>query len=93
MSVFSELIPSLMTETPAKGRQLAIKIASKTIAAIQPNEQIRHQLRTEYDQSSQLLIQAGHIVAIDFKRLQQRIITGNKDKGNTKISINVQPLS
>ena len=69
MSVFSELLPSLMTETPAKGRELAIKIARKTIAAIQPNEQIRQQLRTEYDQSSQLLMQAGHIVAIEFQTI------------------------
>ncbi|WP_353651696.1 hexameric tyrosine-coordinated heme protein [Pseudoalteromonas sp. NBT06-2] len=36
--MFSELIPNLMTEIPGEGRELVIKMARKTIAAIQPNE-------------------------------------------------------
>lgn len=45
MSIFNELIPSLITVTAVEGRELAIKLARKTIAAIQPNADIRQQLR------------------------------------------------
>ena len=32
MSLFADLIPTLITDTPAQGRELAILIARKTIA-------------------------------------------------------------
>jgi hypothetical protein len=65
MSIFNEIIPSLKTATPAEGRELAIKLARKTIAAIQPSPEIRPQ----YDSSPGLLMQAGHIVAIEFQTI------------------------
>ncbi|MFT5705281.1 MAG: hypothetical protein ACI8SK_001236 [Shewanella sp.] len=69
MSIFNEVIPSLATATPAEGRELAIKLARKTIAAIQPNPDIRTKLRPVYDTKPELLMQAGHIVAVEFQTI------------------------
>lgn len=69
MSVFNELIPSLKTATPVEGRELAIKIARKTISAIQPNAETRQKLRPEYEENAAFLMQAGHIVAIEFQTI------------------------
>jgi hypothetical protein len=69
MSLFDDLIPTLITETPAQGRELAIMIARKTIATIQPDADIRGELRSDYDQDSAKLMQAGQIVAIEFQTI------------------------
>jgi len=69
MSIFNEIISSLKASTPAEGRELAIKLARKTIAAIQPNPEIRQKLRPKYDSNPELLMQAGHIVAIEFQTI------------------------
>ena len=74
MSLFDDLIPTLITDTPAQGRELAIMIARKTIATIQPDADIRTELRPDYDHDSAKLMQAGHIVAIEF----QTIAAANK---------------
>ncbi len=66
MSHFTELIPTLKTDTPAEGRELAIMIARKTIATLQPDAAVRSALRPEYESDSGLLMAAGHIVAIEF---------------------------
>lgn len=64
---------TLRTASLAKGRELAMKLAQKTIAAIQPSADIRQKLRPLYGPSPALLMQAGHMVAI---KLQT--IIGNK---------------
>lgn len=69
MSVFDDLIPTLTTETPAQGRELAIMMARKTIAAIQPDPEIRSGLRGDYAEDTAGLMQAGHIVAIEFQTI------------------------
>ncbi|MFT5757434.1 MAG: hypothetical protein ACI9LM_002168 [Alteromonadaceae bacterium] len=69
MTIFNSILPSLITKTPAEGRELAIKVARKTIAAIQPNGEIRQKLRPEYGTNPALLMQAGHIVAIEFQTI------------------------
>ncbi|MEM7323646.1 MAG: hexameric tyrosine-coordinated heme protein [Actinomycetota bacterium] len=66
MSLFTEVIPSLQTDTPAAGRELAIMMARKTIATIQPDAEVRSALRPQYGGDSGLLMQAGHIVAVEF---------------------------
>ncbi len=66
MSLFADLIPTLQTDTPAEGRELAIMIARKTIATIQPDADVRASLRPDYDSDSAKLMQAGHIVAVEF---------------------------
>lgn len=69
MSLFDDLIPTLITDTPAQGRELAIMIARKTIATIQPDADIRTELRPDYDHDSAKLMQAGQIVAIEFQTI------------------------
>jgi hypothetical protein len=69
MSHFTDLIPTLITETPAEGRELAIMIARKTIATIQPDAEVRTELRPDYDADSEKLMQAGQIVAIEFQTI------------------------
>ena len=69
MSHFTDLIPTLMTDTPAQGRELAIMIARKTIATIQPDADSRTELRPDYGNDSSKLMQAGQIVAIEFQTI------------------------
>ena len=66
MSVFDDGIPSLITDTPAQGRELAMMMARKTIAAMQPDADVRGGLRPDYAEDASVLLQAGHIVAVEF---------------------------
>lgn len=66
LSLFDDLIPTLMTDTPAQGRELAIMIARKTIATMQPDAEVRSALRPGYAGDASKLMEAGHIVAIEF---------------------------
>lgn len=63
------LVPdnTLITATPEEGRALAIMIARKTIAAIQPDADARGGLRALYANDPALLTAAGHVVAIEFQ--------------------------
>lgn len=63
-----ELVPgnTLITETPQLGRELAIMLARKTIAAIQPDSEARQLLRAGYATDANSLTMAGHVVAIEF---------------------------
>jgi hypothetical protein len=63
-----ELVPgnSLITKTPEEGRALAILIARHTIGAMQPDSEVRKQLRPQYADDAEDLIAAGHVVAIEF---------------------------
>jgi hypothetical protein len=62
------LVPgnSLVTATPEEGRQLAIKMARLIIKATQPNETVREKLRDVYANDASMLLQVGHIVALEF---------------------------
>lgn len=66
---FTELIPSLLTETPAEGRELAIMLARKTIAAMQSDPNVRAAQRPVYAENAGLLISAGHVVAVEFQTI------------------------
>ncbi|MFV0319694.1 MAG: hexameric tyrosine-coordinated heme protein [Microbacterium sp.] len=62
------LVPgnTLITATPEEGRELAIMLARKTIGAIQPDAQVRQDLRPAYATDADSLTAAGHVVAIEF---------------------------
>ena len=60
-------LESLITETPMEGRELALMMARKTIAAIQPNADIRKALRMSYAENTAQLISAAQVVAIEFQ--------------------------
>ena len=69
MSMFKDVVPSMMTNSAAEGRELAILIARKTVASIQPDAKIREELRSSYDSDPELLMKASHIVAIEFQTI------------------------
>ena len=58
MSLFTELIPSLITDTPAEGRELAIMMVRKTIGSIQKDPEVRERLRPAYAEDSMALIES-----------------------------------
>ncbi|WP_416895084.1 hexameric tyrosine-coordinated heme protein [Microbacterium sp.] len=68
LEVFMALVPgnTLITATPEEGRELAIMLARKTIGAIQPDAQVRQDLRPAYATDADSLTAAGHVVAIEF---------------------------
>ena len=57
---------SLLVPSPEEGRQLAIKMARLVIKARQPDDSVRGRLRDVYANDAAMLIQAGHVVAIEF---------------------------
>lgn len=64
-------LPSLITATPFEGRQLAMKLARKSIAAIQPDPQVRQQLRAAYAADTVQLIASAQVVALEFQTIAQ----------------------
>lgn len=64
-------LKSLITNTPQEGRELAITMARKTIAAIQTDPEIRIKLRDDYAQDTKQLINTGKVVAIEFQTIAQ----------------------
>lgn len=62
------LVPnnSLITATPEEGRQLAIMMARLIIKLTQPDEAKRIELREAYANDAMMLIEVGHVVAIEF---------------------------
>ncbi|HSI76619.1 hexameric tyrosine-coordinated heme protein [Lunatibacter salilacus] len=59
-------LESLITATPQEGRELAIKLARKSIAAIQPDSDIRKNLRSDYAQDTAQLIASSLVIATEF---------------------------
>jgi Hexameric tyrosine-coordinated heme protein (HTHP) len=62
------LVPnnSLITATPEEGRQLAITMARLIVKLTQPDEAKRMELREAYANDAMMLIEVGHVVAIEF---------------------------
>lgn len=66
-----DFVPTLITATLSEGRQLAIKLACKTIAVIQPDVNLRKQLRTAYATDTAQLIASAQVVAMEFQTIAQ----------------------
>lgn len=62
-------LESLITETPQEGRELAIKMSRKTIAAIQTDPEVRKKLRPDYANDTAQLIASANVVAIEFQTI------------------------
>jgi hypothetical protein len=69
MSLFDDLIPSLVTDTPAQGRELAIMMARKTIASMQGDADVRARVRLDYAEDAGQLIAASQVVALEFQTI------------------------
>ena len=64
-------LPSLITATPFEGRQLAIKLARKSIGSIQTDPEVRKQLRAAYATDTAQLIASAQVIAIEFQTIAQ----------------------
>lgn len=60
-------LESLITDTPQKGRELAIKMARKSIAAIQTDAETSKQLRPAYATDTSQLIISAQVIATEFQ--------------------------
>lgn len=60
-------LESLITETPQEGRALAMKMARKTIGAIQSDGEVKKKVREQYADDAEFLIMAAQVVAIEFQ--------------------------
>lgn len=64
-------LESLITETPQEGRALAIKMARKTIGAIQSDPEVKKRLRKQYAEDPEQLILSAQVVAIEFRTVAE----------------------
>ncbi len=60
-------LPTLITDTPFEGRQLAIKLARKSIGEMQSDPAVKKRVRLQYSQSAPELIAAAQVIATEFQ--------------------------
>jgi len=64
-------LPSLMTETPAEGFDLALTMARKAVTSTQTDKTILHALRPNYSHDPQSLIDVSGVVGVYFATIAQ----------------------
>ncbi|HLW27413.1 MAG TPA: hexameric tyrosine-coordinated heme protein [Kiloniellales bacterium] len=62
----SDWLPSLITQTPAEGFDLAVSMARKAVTTTQTDKTILHALRPNYSHDPQSLIDVSGVVGIYF---------------------------
>lgn len=62
----TEWLPTLMTETPEEGYDLAVKMARVAIKMTQPDAEVRDKLRLDYAEDADALIASSQVVATHF---------------------------
>lgn len=62
-------LETLITNSPQEGRELAIKMVRKSIAAIQTDAETRKKLRSEYANDTAQLIVSANVIAIEFQTI------------------------
>lgn len=60
-------LPSLITDTPEEGYNLAVTLARKAVGMIQPDPEIKKRLRPIYSENADSLTLASQVVAINFQ--------------------------
>ncbi|MGO7611872.1 hexameric tyrosine-coordinated heme protein [Rhizobium ruizarguesonis] len=60
-------LPSLFTETPQAGFELAIKLSRMGVKMTQPSDEIRKKLRVIYEDDADSLIAASQVIAINYQ--------------------------
>lgn len=60
-------LPTLKTNTPEEGYELAVKLARKAVGMTQPDENVRKKLRPDYANNADSLTLASQVVAINFQ--------------------------
>lgn len=64
-------LPSLKTETPEDGYQLAIKMSRMGAKFTQPDDDIRKRLRDDYANNADSITLAAQVIAIHFQTVAQ----------------------
>lgn len=59
-------LPTLKTDTPEQGFQLAIKLSRMGVKTTQPNMEALKKGRTDYATDAEDLIQVSHVIATHF---------------------------
>ncbi|MBF9051983.1 peroxidase [Roseobacter sp. HKCCD9010] len=60
-------LPSLLTETPEKGYDLAIMLSRMAVKKTQPDDAARQRMRPDYANNADSLTAASHVVATNFQ--------------------------
>ena len=59
--------PTLKTDTPQAGFDLAVKMSRVGVKVTQPSDEIRKELRAAYDHDTAQLIATSQVIAINFQ--------------------------
>lgn len=62
-------LESLITATPQEGRELAIRLARKSISAIQTDPEKRKEMRANYAEDTTQLIASAQVIALEFQTI------------------------
>ncbi len=62
-------LPTLQTETPQEGYELAITLSRKGVKSTQPDVEVLKKLRPEYANSADGLTAASQVIAINFQTI------------------------
>lgn len=60
-------LPSLITETPQQGFELAITLSRRGVKYTQPDTEVLHKLRAQYANDPDSLTAASQVIAIHFQ--------------------------
>jgi len=60
-------IPTLKTETPEEGYELAIKMSRMAVKLTQPDDEARTRMRPDYANNANSLTMASQVVATNFQ--------------------------
>ena len=62
-------LPTLITETPQAGFDLAIKLSRMGVKSTQPDVEVLKKLRPDYANSADGLTAASHVIAVNFQTI------------------------
>ena len=60
-------LPSLITNTPEEGYNLAVTLARKAVGMIQPDPEVKKRLRPIYSENADRITIASQVVAIHYQ--------------------------
>lgn len=62
-------LPTLITDTPQAGFELAITLSRRGVKYTQPDTEVLHKLRPDYANSADALTAASQVIAINFQTI------------------------
>src|SRR5690554_1136551 len=62
-------LPSLITETPQQGFELAVKLARKGVTSTQSNKEVLFRERDKYSNDAEHLMMASQVIALHYQTI------------------------